>query len=293
MTKATFLLTPLREGRRSERFIWPAIRRISTHAPAGGATELQAAIIQKAVEDFYSRPCGRGDRAARTGTPAVTRFLLTPLREGRRCRVRSRPRIVAHFYSRPCGRGDWPSSREWAATIDISTHAPAGGATFAFSSDWDGLTKFLLTPLREGRPPPSKRRRCRRNISTHAPAGGATKIMQFQYKLVFFNFYSRPCGRGDSIHGVQLLRRKYFYSRPCGRGDLNFEAAAVGAWHNFYSRPCGRGDDLPVLLRTAVIQISTHAPAGGATTSPTSRASASSPNFYSRPCGRGDTWSAA
>ena len=79
-------------------------------------------------------------------------FLLTPLREGRLyppCRARRRR---GYFYSRPCGRGDWP---EWLSQIrpgnfysrpcgrgdlrvvvirsqlaHISTHAPAGGATF-------------------------------------------------------------------------------------------------------------------------------------------------------------------
>ena len=47
--------------------------------------------------------------------------------------------------------------------------------------------------------------------------------MQFQYKLVFFNFYSRPCGRGDYFPICQKVGRNfYFYSRPCGRGDSNF-----------------------------------------------------------------------
>ena len=30
--------------------------------------------------------------------------------------------------------------------------------------------------------------------------------MQFQYKLVFFNFYSRPCGRGDvSLDYIHII----------------------------------------------------------------------------------------
>ena len=35
-------------------------------------------------------------------------------------------------------------------------------------------------------------------ISTHAPAGGATSILLLFHHLVQ-NFYSRPCGRGDSV----------------------------------------------------------------------------------------------
>ena len=58
----------------------------------------------------------------------------------------------------------------------ISTHAPAGGATFApYLEEFYGDV-FLLTPLREGR---------------HYVLKG-TQIPQE-------HFYSRPCGRGDHI----------------------------------------------------------------------------------------------
>ena len=58
----------------------------------------------------------------------------------------------------------------------ISTHAPAGGATgLDLAAEWAGFT-FLLTPLREGR--------LRRKL----------------LKKANVNFYSRPCGRGDFQH---------------------------------------------------------------------------------------------
>ena len=101
-TGTTFLLTPLREGRpatpktafitiyfysrpcgRGDAAASRSFRSqtISTHAPAGGAT----------------------DRAA--GRSRKKLFLLTPLREGRPpvCMV---PARADDFYSRPCGRGD-------------------------------------------------------------------------------------------------------------------------------------------------------------------------------------------
>ena len=55
---------------------------ISTHAPAGGATT-----------------------AGTTKNSSTSRFLLTPLREGRQFTA---IHIIAirYFYSRPCGRGD-------------------------------------------------------------------------------------------------------------------------------------------------------------------------------------------
>ena len=78
-----FLLTPLREGRQLH-FL---------HPPHG-------------CTDFYSRPCGRGDRTLGLhGAPPE------------------------YFYSRPCGRGDLFDVDVRIVLLDISTHAPAGGAT--------------------------------------------------------------------------------------------------------------------------------------------------------------------
>ena len=89
------------------------------------------------------------------------KFLLTPLREGRQ-------------------------SCHYALTYDscISTHAPAGGATF----QKERMTKqslFLLTPLREGRLGSPRGGAREDQISTHAPAGGATQ----------FSMKSRQCRR--------------------------------------------------------------------------------------------------
>ena len=144
-------------------------------------------------------------------------FLLTPLREGRR--------RVQHS---GCDKQR------------ISTHAPAGGATYV-ACFGTGLKLFLLTPLREGR-------------LVRERAGMSIKI----------DFYSRPCGRGDPpAAGLYPERNPDFYSRPCGRGDvrtasggrrrpISTHAPAGGATlqsqtihsgaYNFYSRPCGRGD---------------------------------------------------
>ena len=170
-----FLLTPLREGRRRPS-AWP-----SWSGP-----------------DFYSRPCGRGDKALEAGhvlpplisthAPAggatgldvaarrvMIPFLLTPLREGRPAGRRRRLCPPADFYSRPCGRGDSPSEERYVVWTPISTHAPAGGATFA------AMTACTVLVC----------------ISTHAPAGGATYSPQ-PGPLPRNHFYSRPCGRGDA-----------------------------------------------------------------------------------------------
>ena len=56
--------------------------KISTHAPAGGAT-YNKLVDKAAVLDFYSRPCGRGDGSNLYIPKVDALFLLTPLREGR------------------------------------------------------------------------------------------------------------------------------------------------------------------------------------------------------------------
>ena len=122
---------------------------ISTHAPAGGATgQRRDAVVGKI--DFYSRPCGRGDRST-----AIIRSRCT------------------YFYSRPCGRGDAGQSWRNLYATRISTHAPAGGATKSRKLSLPSASNFysrpcgrgdpyiygeqllvdvfLLTPLREGR----------------------------------------------------------------------------------------------------------------------------------------------
>ena len=147
------------------------------------------------ARNFYSRPCGRGDKEVEAYINQFAKFLLTPLREGRRSPTYTRFGNSSHFYSRPCGRGD-----------------PAGKAEYVGQV-------FLLTPLRESRRSCSRccsstdshfySRPCGRGdasrciviesidkISTHAPAGGATRH-EHKKRINIADFYSRPCGRGD------------------------------------------------------------------------------------------------
>ena len=135
---------------------------ISTHAPAGGATEAMSKM-QRKPPNFYSRPCGRGDIGAAIIVAFREIFLLTPLREGRLGSILGQS--LLHFISThaPAGGATFLYSDSIFARI-ISTHAPAGGATF-------------LQP----RAPAAIR------ISTHAPAGGATAI--------FHKFVMRFCGK--------------------------------------------------------------------------------------------------
>ena len=105
-------------------------------------------------EDFYSRPCGRGD-----------------LRDFPVFHVG----IAISTHAPAGGATIGPHSFRKVYAV-ISTHAPAGGATAALHVPAAFLTKFLLTPLRGGRPCPLRHRCSRFPISTHAPAGGATTM---------------------------------------------------------------------------------------------------------------------
>ena len=170
-----FLLTPLREGRRPRPSAPPACS-VFLLTPLREGRRNEENDPYCADRNFYSRPCGRGDLVPRnqnknqsnaisTHAPAggatnrtrasvwPSTFLLTPLREGLPCTtVFKLFYITGNFFSRPCGRGDKQYPRQRLA-VNISTHAPAGGAT-------------------DGRPQSA----ARQPISTHAPAGGATTL---------------------------------------------------------------------------------------------------------------------
>ena len=189
--RSVFLLTPLREGRppvicgswRSPKISTHAPARgatgaakqragaskISTHAPARGAT-IPATRAGKGEGYFYSRPCERGDSCA-TALMHSCLFLLTPLREGRLAgSVQALDR--SYFYSRPCERGDFIPNLENKTQV-ISTHAPARGATGYYLYRTAETGNFYSRPCERGDGAYILYRRKHR-ISTHAPARGAT-----------------------------------------------------------------------------------------------------------------------
>ena len=169
------------------------------------------------------------------------KFLLTPLREGRHKRLVQAYAVEQISTHAPAGGATCRNRSHHYIHSQISTHAPAGGATKA---DFIAHTDLL--------------------ISTHAPAGGATLAAR-RLLPTSPHFYSRPCGRGDfGRRARHTVHSRHFYSRPCGRGDPIWRRGRSRQICHFYSRPCGRGDRPlgPVHRRRL---ISTHAPAGGAT----------------------------
>ena len=257
-------------------------------------------------------------------------FLLTPLREGRQIYGISVVTAKKYFYSRPCGRGDDEAVSPAAQEILISTHAPAGGATSACTISlvirynfysrpcgrgdtgdvgfdiWD--EQFLLTPLREGRRIPAENRRQGQGFLL-TPLREGRRAMLCTDSTIIGNFYSRPCGRGDTAYGKNAKKHDKFLLTPLREGRQCTPQSFLGAMiflltplregrrgHDGKQRrdckisthaPAG-GATAPCRTRESVKLISTHAPAGGAT-APVAGVKSLRINFYSRPCGRGDS----
>ena len=82
-TAGVFLLTPLREGRPAAGRDRKKNGRDFYSRPCGRGDRGRSKSRRKGI-DFYSRPCGRGDETIDALGQVKNEFLLTPLREGRR-----------------------------------------------------------------------------------------------------------------------------------------------------------------------------------------------------------------
>ena len=212
-------------------------------------------------EDFYSRPCGRGDPVCGKTYPVIV--------------------ISTHAPAGGATRHDLAGCQ---VHQKISTHAPAGGATNGAQPFPQSAPLFLLTPLREGRRGRSRRTTSpTRFLLTPLREGrrqaGNPPVAPSRFLLTPLR-EGRPGRYSDN-------RRNdwYFYSRPCGRGDgkevaverilkISTHAPAGGAtrrcrsgsaWRNISTHAPAGGATTKMYEMNRDMMISTHAPAGGAT----------------------------
>ena len=182
-----------------------AAKPISTHAPAGGATRAPWPTTAR-LQNFYSRPCGRGDAVRIRNNIGRAGFLLTPLREGRRISSENAG-LECKFLLTPLREG---------RQCSFFARLPA--------------QQFLLTPLREGRrghfqPNIHDRhfysRPCGRGDGSYEEMGAALP-----------HFYSRPCGRGDNVVKAAWAIFGISTHAPAG--------GATAIFHKFVMRFCGK-----------------------------------------------------
>ena len=87
--------------------------------------------MRRSLDRFLLTPLREGRRVGVADVVCNDAFLLTPLREGRHTLTIGKSE-QPYFYSRPCGRGDLCTVEVDDTSCGISTHAPAGGATAIF-----------------------------------------------------------------------------------------------------------------------------------------------------------------
>ena len=171
-------------------------------------------------------------------------------------------RKLDYFYSRPCGRGDVRGNLK-IALVNISTHAPAGGATARASRLAVGAI-FLLTPLREGRRGRMKRLRLfLLFLLTPLREGRRHTVASLS---IIINFYSRPCGRGDKPIRYVFGDERISTHAPAGGATGLRGGVRIGLGRISTHAPAG-GATREGRFDRVLLPISTHAPAGGATQS--------------------------
>src|SRR5690606_30269474 len=124
-TTCVFQPTPPRGGRHCGGSGAEAPRRVSTHAPARGAT---ISSVSYHVDSVFQPTPPRGGRPSRVAVPSTPpTFHPAPPRGGRRSAPAPAARATC-FNPRPRAGGDL---RGPASRLDrrVSTHAPARGAT--------------------------------------------------------------------------------------------------------------------------------------------------------------------
>ena len=167
----------------------------------------------------------------------------------------------------------------------ISTHAPAGGATYTGLNDFRQKLHFYSRPCGRGDPTRFSRPNSSSSISTHAPAGGATPVARVRWLNLRSISTHAPAG-GATRACVIIFVPVAFLLTPLREGRLHDPGADQDVRPISTHAPaggatrCNRDD-------RGHGHISTHAPAGGATSGAGANGIARS-HFYSRPCGRGD-----
>ena len=212
---------------------------VSIHAPAGGATR-DPEDFRKLWNVSIHAPAGGAT------VPQAFGFRLSGCfnsrsRGGSDCKPRSRrfkPRLFQ--FTLPRGERRLSMATE-PASSSVSIHAPAGGAT---GQALGSLPKYIQVSIHApagGATPLTGTAIVDAPVSIHAPAGGATRILFAEDATHLFQF-TLP-------RGERLRHRPYIAATKLG----------------FNSRSRGGSDRNARFSHGELLQVSIHAPAGGAT----------------------------
>ena len=131
-------------------------------------------------------------------------FLLTPLREGRLSIILNDGAQYA-FLLTPLREGR-PGAHGYRFTRqNISTHAPAGGATLGLVCDLDGEKISTHAPAGGATDEQPAHGGHADPISTHAPAGGATKVREVPSVTASISTHA-PAGGATAIFHKSVMR---------------------------------------------------------------------------------------
>ena len=205
--------------------------RVSIHAPTGGATTTACRRTSRPRVSIHA-PTGGATR--NSGLPTTRwRFQFTRPRGARHAGV-GRGGGIVRFNSRAHGGRD----RRWrneSVGVNVSIHAPTGGATSArvLRREERG---FQFTRPRGARLSRVAYRGCLWAVSIHAPTGGATSIDNALSMAICFN--SRAHGGRDTRNPSTDTRYSFQFTRPRGARLNSTMATSTGWWFQF-TRPRG------------------------------------------------------
>ena len=150
-------------------------------------------------------------------------------------------RPYSYFYSRPCERGDVLVQKAVPIDYNISTHAPARGATIDAMNC--GFRSIISThaPARGATLSVFQLDAGQIGISTHAPARGATAAL-LALLIAAMLFLLTPLREGRPGHSCNAAGDHPISTHAPARGATDRGSAQKACHVNFYSRPCERGD---------------------------------------------------
>ena len=146
------------------------------------------------------------------------------------------------------------------AAMNVSSHAPARGATSSFHFDTTEMQCFKSCP-REGGNMGYAENAYKTAVSSHAPARGAT-YPSWEFHQLMVEFQVMPPRGGQPAHGSGSLLRHSVSSHAPARGATDFEII-TRRFPEVSSHAPARGATKKLALLDEVVKFQVMPPRGG------------------------------